>query len=970
MNDEHEYPSATYRLQFNRGFTFNDALSLVPYLSRLGVTHVYSSPVLRARRDSTHGYDVVDPATVNPNLGDEANLREFITVLHNYGLGLVLDIVPNHMAASIENPYWRDVLTYGPHSPFARWFDIDWRMPDPELWGRVLVPVLGEPLRRVLAADQIRLAWSEGRFILQYFEHVFPVEPSTVPEICSFGMTALESLLEAGHPALGQMRDILERLAQLPTLHARVRRENVVSRDEIENWLSQLAQLIEQSPRIRQWAQETADRFGGDEGHRRLRKLLKAQPYRLVYWREAARVINYRRFFDINDLISVRQEDPHVFEETHALIRRWLHDGLLSGLRIDHIDGLRDPLVYLQRLRQMIDEEKPDHKRVSVFVEKILAPEETLCEDWPVAGTTGYDFLNQVESLFLSFEGFQEIEQQYRRMLRRSVTFQRVAMWGKRRVLRDDLSPHVGRIADILLRIAESEPQYTHLTKGQMVDAIVETTTALPVYRTYIDDRAFLTEPDRNVLQGALHTARNSDRCAPEAVQFLQDVLLLASFDQLPESQRHERLGAIQRWQQLTGPAAAKGIEDTALYVYVPLVSRNEVGAEPDLPLDHAVADFHAANKRRAEKHPAAMLSATTHDTKRSADVRARLDVLTELPRLWWGLLRRWQKKNRIHRKRVGGKLAPAVAAEYLFYQTIVGIWPAVHPQHADDGFPDGPTLVQLRQRLEEYMLKAVREAKTRTSWVRGNSEYEDALIAFIRSLFLMENNDTSFLQDVHHFVCRIARPGFWNSLSRTLVQLTAPGTPDIYQGDELWNFVLVDPDNRQPVDFACRQRLLDEAVTKMESTRDIRHEYLTQLLQHAEDGRIKLHVIRTVLNTRREYPHVFASGRYLPLQVHGAHREHLVAFARATNDRAIIVVAPRLTTGLVEHAADAPCGATVWADTSIELPAHLQNHNWVSLLTREELPASASPTLNAADALNHFPAGLLLCAPEPVQSG
>lgn len=1008
LNDQ---PMATYRLQFNHDFRFTDAQTLVPYFSRLGITHVYASPVLRAREASTHGYDVVDPKTVNPNLGNETDLTNLVTDLRKFGLGLILDIVPNHMAASIENPYWRDVLTYGPSSPFARWFDIDWRMPDPEMWGRVLVPVLGEPRSRVLKDDQIRVVWSDGRFLVQYFDHVFPVDPSTVPAICELGFDELKERLSAEHPSLAKISDILARLQELPKLAARLRRRVDIDREDIEQLLGEFAQLVIQSPSIQEWVERTAEQFGKDEGGRRLKKLLDNQPYRLVHWREAARTINYRRFFDINELISIRQEDPQVFEETHATVLRWVGEGLLDGLRIDHVDGLRDPLGYLQRLAEALASiKRPQRKPVPVFVEKILAPEETLPCGWSVAGTTGYEFLNQVEAVFISARGFEQIEQLYRRLLRRPVQFEHVALRGKRRVMQHDLSPHVGRLADTLLRLAEpsvaaadqsgeaalagatgsiaSPPRGLgdelptlinppEPTRRDFVDAIVEVVAALPVYRTYVDGQhGVLSESDRQYLQAAIEAAHQNARAAPEAIDFLAEVLLLEPNTALPDHEFQERVNFVERFQQLTGPAAAKGIEDTALYAHVPLVSLNEVGGEPLLPED-ALAKLHQANELRATTHPQTMLCTTTHDTKRTADVRARLDVLSELPTLWAGVVRRWQRLNRPLGMQLANKYAPDTATEYLCYQSLIGIWPAPDPNDPNQ-LPTREMLTELRERLEQYMLKAIREAKTNTSWTNNNKPYEEAVLSFVRKL-LDHNSDggTSFLSDVQNLVARIVRPGFWNSLSRTLIQFTSPGTPDVYQGDELWNFALVDPDNRRPVDYEQRQRLLDEVITGVENQDDTRPEFIRAMVESPEDGRIKLHLIHSALTARREHSSLFASGQYLPLAAEGSAEDHVVAFARIKNtedqqaldglhnktskvEPAAIVVIPRLTVSLLSGPAYAPIGEAAWSDTFLRLPEQLRNRSWSCLLTRALLSSSGGDKLSLAKILQSFPAALL----------
>lgn len=1018
MKDEIGQPMATYRLQFNREFRFNDAQSLVTYFSRLGVTHVYASPILRARESSTHGYDVVDPKTVNPTLGDETNLINLSSDLRKFGLGLVVDIVPNHMAASVENPYWRDVLTYGHSSPFAGWFDIDWRMPDPDMWGRVLVPVLGERRAQVLEKNQIELAWVDGRFLVKYFEHVFPVDPGTVPSICVFGKKELVRSLPEGHPALDKIAEILGHLKKLPKLAARLRRHVDIDREQTEQWLAQLAQVVMQSPIIHRWAEETAARFGqGDDGRRRLKKLLDNQPYRLVHWRDAARTINYRRFFDINELISIRQEDPYVFQETHASVLRWARAGVIDGLRIDHIDGLRDPLGYLERLDEAFTNDERTNGSIPVFVEKILACGEKLPCGWPVAGTTGYEFLNEAEAIFVSPEGFEEIEVQYRRMLRRPVHFEQIATSGKRRILHSDLSPQVGRLADTLIRLLEEarSPESTgsrsaaneavspasvlartsvpdggdslsekfasqlpadqyELTKRDFVDAIVEVVTALPVYRTYVDNNSqTLSDADRRYVQTALKNARHSGRAAPEAIDFLGEVLLLQGHD-LSDHELNERISFIQRFQQLTGPAAAKGIEDTALYAYVPLVSLNEVGGEPELP-DDAIAVLHDANAERASTWPRTMLCVTTHDTKRTADVRARLDVLSEIPKLWSGLVRRWRRLNEPHRSRAAGKLAPEPAAEYLFYQTVVGIWPI--PDPADPTrLPSQDVMTDLRERAEQYMLKAVREAKSQTSWTNNNQAYEDAVLSFVRSLMLHHNDAAlPFLSDMQNLVARIVRPGFWNSLARTLLQFTAPGTPDLYQGDELWNFALVDPDNRRPVDYDTRQELLDDVILKIESPTERRRQFIRDLVSRPEDGRIKLHVIHTALAARREYTHLFTSADYLPLETTGSAKEHIFAFAkvaggqpssagadRATGaDRAAVVVLPRWTTNLISGPTSAPIGETVWSDTVVRLPDALRNRNWRCAMTRETIGPSADGDLRVAEILNAFPVACLI---------
>lgn len=965
-------PLATYRFQFNHDFTFEDAQELVPYLARLGITHVYSSPVLRARADSTHGYDVVDPVTVNPNLGDETSFRALVTTLQAHGMGLILDIVPNHMAASsTENLYWRDVLMYGVSSRYAHWFDVDWRMPDADSWGRVLIPILGAPLSTILENDELGLTWEDGRFSLSYYDHVFPIDPSTVPTICRFGLDALEELLPDDYPALSEIRDVLSNLAKVPGHAARMRRPDDLVLDDVDGWLSQLALQIEISPLLHDWAVSTARNFGtGEEGRARLRKLLSKQCYRLAYWRQAARAINYRRFFDINDLISLRQEDPQVFEETHAIIGRWVSEGLLDGLRVDHVDGLRDPRGYLRRLSELASHREAEGA-CRVFVEKILAPKERLPDDWPVDGTTGYEFLNDVESVFVSPDGYEEIIDNYQRLLGQPVRWHKIERRAKRRVLRDELSSFVGRLADLLLRIARFDDDNEAMTEELLVRAIVEVVVGLPVYRSYADlETGEITSADRRWIETALVRARQSERADVDAIAFLGSVLLLEGQGELPENEQQERLKFIQRFQQLTGPAAAKGVEDTAIYSYVPLVSLNEVGGEPQRELgDAAIERLHRVNQHRLAEFPLAMLCSTTHDTKRTADVRSRLNVLSEMPKLWNGYVTRWRRMNQSLGRSVGGRRAPDASTEYLFYQSLVGIWPAANPTSEDRQILNTKTLEELAERLDQYMLKAVREAKIRTNWVENNTDYESALSDFIRQSICgddsKDNSRSAFLADVDQLVSRIARCGFWNALARLVIQYTSPGTPDLYQGDELWNFALVDPDNRRPVDFSTRQRLLDETLIQFES-QSHHDSLLTEMLESPEDGRIKLHVLRTLLQTRRQYPDLFASGAYISLEPTGPSSSHLISFARVNGTSAAIVVVPRLMYSLLNSPSSVPVGHTLWNRTTIPLPPELHGRTWLSPLTGDSTRPVKSVTSGAdavpvADALSSLPINVLV---------
>jgi (1->4)-alpha-D-glucan 1-alpha-D-glucosylmutase len=646
----------------------------------------------------------------------------------------------------------------------------------------------------------------------------------------------------------------------------------------------------------------------------RLRALMDAQAYRLVDWRRAAGETSYRRFFNVSDLVGVRVEDPAVFAGTHARVLRWVGRGWLDGLRIDHVDGLWDPLAYLHRLR--------DTAGIPLWVEKILAAGERLRADWPVAGTTGYEFTGDVEQLFLDPDGLAAIEAWYRRRIARrasGVDFPSAVASGKRRILDTWLAPDLRHLTRRLWTIAGHEARARGVGRRELATALAEVMIAFPVYRTYVGDGA-VSDADRVVVDEAIARARRVRGVAPAAIDVVAEVLRLEDVDRRPAADAVARRDFVRRFQQTTGPVMAKGVEDTAFYRWVPLASRNEVGADPGVPPAHAGRTLHAANAERAPAWPACLLTTTTHDTKRSADVRARLDVLSEVPGEWTEHVARWRAVNRAHRRRMRGRWAPDANTEYLLYQSLVGLWPL--------GAPDAADLADVQARLGTYMRKAAREAKLRTSWLRPDPEFEAALDAFIARLFAPAS--APFLADVARFVGRIARPGLWNALARTVVHLTAPGVPDLYQGDELWTFALADPDNRRLVDFARRR----EALASLDASPvDVR-----PLVAHPEDGRIKLHVVRTALGLRRAEPALFAGG-YVPLVAAGTTARHVFAFARQAGDRAAIVVVPRCTHTLAPAAA-APVGG-VWADATLALPDGIAVERLTNVLTGE-VPGSS----------------------------
>ena len=988
---------ATYRLQLHAGFGLAAARRVVPYLARLGVSHVYSSPLLRARPGSTHGYDVVDFTTVDPALGGESAFAALVGALRGRDMGIVLDIVPNHMAVSDRNPFWNDVLEHGRSSRYASWFDIDWEAGEGRTRGRVLLPVLGDWYESVLASGDLRLTYANGRFRVRYFDAGFPVDPRTIAVVLDEALAPRRGG-DAGRPGrlppavrdeLGSVAAALRALPpREPDKGSTARRRSTAAAA-----LRRLQALVERSGAARARVEQAVRAFGGAEGAGRLRRLLDAQAYALVHWRRARGEVNYRRFFDINELVAVRVEDAAVFEATHARVLGWVADGRLDGLRVDHVDGLLDPRRYLERLRGGVEARLPAARRevFVLLVEKILGADERLPSSWPVAGTTGYEFLNQLEALFLDSRGAVEVEEGYRLVVGRSEDFAAAARRGKRSALTKLLATDVQRLALRLRRIARREPAAGSPALPDLAAAIVETIVHLPVYRTYLDGRPGSPRTaDRTRLEGALAAARAGRRAPAPALDLLERVRLGASGVAVDPALERERLAFVLRFQQTSGPAAAKGVEDTALYVHVPLLSRNEVGGDPGRPVGDAPRAFQAANRQRARRWPRTLLCTTTHDTKRSADVRARLDVLTEVPELWLEKVARWRRWNAGHRRHAGPRLAPDANTEYLLYQTLVGVWPSPPEAGTAGKLPQGGERRELRERLETYMEKAAREAKVQTSWIDPDLAFEDALRGFIRAI-LPDEGSSPFLDDVPRFVAHIGRAGLWNALARTLVHLTAPGTPDLYQGDELWNFSLVDPDNRRPVDFALRARLLEEleagfaSATLARASRagptggasavrsapalfdsDARDAFLRGLLETPEDGKIKLHVILRTLAARAEYPELFRDGTYLRARASGHRAAHLFTFVRVAGARAALAVVPRLTVALVGSSRKAPVGWDAWRGTALRLPAATKCLTWTNALSGVPVPVLGRDrrTVAVAEALRHLPVALLVGIP------
>ncbi len=928
-------PSATYRIQFSLVFRFVDARELVPYLHELGVTDLYASPRFRARRGSSHGYDVADPLRINSELGTDEEFEELGQRLKHYSMGLLLDIVPNHMATSPDNPWWMDVLENGPSSEYAGYFDIDWHPSTAKAAflqeNKVLIPILGDLYGNVLENQEFALKLDETGFYVRYYDKNLPLDPKTYGSIlqcCSEGLTAS---LAADHPARRELESLLQAARNLPDRTAVDPKKIARRRKGKDSLKRRLWRLYHEHQEVHQCLDQVLTTLNGVRGDPgsfdRLQQLLDDQAYHVSYWKLAAEEINYRRFFDISDLIGLHVDDPKVLEARHGLIFRLIQEGKVTGLRIDHIDGLHNPQSYLQQIQSHVapsEKVEPGAPSFYVVVEKILAEDEPLPEDWPVAGTTGYDFLNTVNGLFIDAEGLKTLGETYRRFTGLQSDFSEAAYQGNKKVLAELFAGEVNAFSHQLGKLAAQDRHARDVPLSEYVQALTEVTACLPVYRTYVAGLE-IPDRDRRYLEEAFEEAQRrtpEDRAGPPAFAFLRRVLLLDAPGYAPEV-TEQWLGFVRRWQQFTGAAMAKGLEDTALYVYNRLTSMNEVGGNPG-GLGTSVEEFHGFLQARRKRMPYTLNATSTHDTKRSEDVRARLNVLSELPDEWGKRLERWSKWNHIHKRLVEGTPAPDRNDEVLIYQTLLGAWPL----HSDE-------MVDFRERLKEYFLKAAREAKVHTSWIRPQPDYEAALASFTESILLSAESQRS-LKDLTAFQKTVAHYGALNSLSQLLLNVTSPGVPDFYQGTELWDFSLVDPDNRRPVDFRLRLHLLEE-LRRMESGGLL--PLVRELLSQWRDGRLKLYATYKALNFRRANKDLFLEGDYIPLEVTGSRKDHVCAFARRRGKEWALIAVPRLMTRLV-GAGGFPLGSRVWGTGVAVLPSQAPKA-WRNVFTDEAVTVS-----------------------------
>jgi (1->4)-alpha-D-glucan 1-alpha-D-glucosylmutase len=990
-------PLSCYRLQFHRGFRFEDARRLIPYLHALGVTHLYASPILKARAGSTHGYDIVDHSQINPELGGEPEFQALVRELKAYEMGMLLDIVPNHMGVSYgDNSWWSDVLENGRASEYADYFDIDWQPFKSELRDKVLIPVLGDTYGAELEAGRIQLEDGGGRLRVNYYDKQLPVDPQTIPMVFETlgDLREQPAAIAPSDTERVELENILWEMRELPP-HTISDPERIQYRQrQIPELKRRFCDLLRRSRQVHALVREAVRRCNGRPGEARsfdaLHRLLEAQAYRLAYWRVSVQEINYRRFFDINDLAGLRLENPHVFAATHQLIRRLLADGSVNGLRVDHPDGLLNPIQYFTRLQTLyaasqyagpepqgplsesgieidVQEVVGRHEAMSrqaplyLLLEKILGPGEILPPDWPVDGTVGYDFVRLVNGIFIDFRNERALTNLYRRFVDASPDFDTLLYESKKLIMSTALSSELTVLSHILEEISGADRRARDFTRPALTEAIRETIACFPVYRTYVDERGNISEQDQPIIQEAIARAkRRNPGTATALFDWLREILLLRAHALAGAEWQRRCLRFALKFQQLTGPVMAKGLEDTVCYVYNRFLAVNEVGCTPaelGIPAD----EFHRGNQRRNEAWPFSMLETSTHDSKRSEDVRARLDVLSEMPREWSAQVMRWRRLNRTRKRPVAdGRLVPDANEEYFLYQTLVGAWPLAPQSEADE-----PVFLR---RMQQYMAKAAHEAKVNLSWVNPDPEYVAQLEGFLERILapVHHGRKNFFRLEIERFLPAVMYFGAINSVAQALLKITVPGVPDIYQGNEIWDFSLVDPDNRRPVDFATRRELWEELIAAA-SGEPPWLSLTADILENWRNGKVKLWTTLRALRFRREHRELFQFGSYMPLPATGGKSEHVVAFAREYMGEAVMVVIPRLSYTLMRGQLAPPLGE-VWGATELTLPAGYDE--LVNVLTGERFTISGERPLLCREIFAHFPVALLVaggCRDVPV---
>lgn len=924
---------STYRLQFCPEFTFDMARNALPYLRDLGVTDLYASPIFKPVDGSSHGYDIVDTNCVNPELGGHEKFLSLVSYAKELRLEWLQDIVPNHMAFDYNNSWLSDVLEKGQKSQYASYFDIDWDHAYENIKGRVLAPFLGEFYGTCLEKGELRLNFSSDGFVLNYFDLKFPIAIESYRVILSYRLKRLKEALGEDHPDFIKFLGLLYVARSLATGE-----ESGEIYDQARFVKRMLWEMYTSNGVFKLLLDENIKIFNGDPGipesFNTLDELLSQQVFRLSYWKIATKEINYRRFFNINALISLRVENSEVFDRSHAMILDLVRNGNITGLRIDHLDGLYDPKAYLERLNELIP-------TCDFIVEKILARNEELPQDLKTKGSTGYDFARFLNGIFVARQNEKSINRIYHGFIGTRIGFQTLLEERKRLIIFEHMAGDVNNLVQELKSISSRDRHGSDITHYGLRRALMEVMVSFPVYRTYISEQTY-SEADRKTVEFALDRAiKNNPALFPE-LEFIKNFLLLDYPNYSDEIQKTDWLRFVMRFQQFTGPLMAKSMEDTCFYIHNRLISLNEVGGDPGCFGEH-VDDFHKFIKRRAAVWKYSLNATSTHDTKRGEDTRARINVLSEIPDEWENCLKTWNRLNRPKKMKIDGLMVPDRNDEYFLYQTLLGVWPFSENQH--------DTVVQ---RIKEYVVKAVREAKIHTAWIRPDLEYEKAYLSFVESI-LVNSESNSFLKDFKKFSNKISYLGIFNSLAQTLIKITAPGIPDFYQGSELWDLSLVDPDNRRLVNFHDRSKLLKE----------IRHGFkqdlpklISRLLSTPSTGAVKMFVIWRGLQLRSLNMELFGSGSYLPLEVRGSKAKNVISFARQDGKKTSITIVPRLCSQLVEPES-LKFIDNIWGSTEVIVPKSCRNMMLSNAFTGETLVCQKS--FPVSESLSSFPIGLFI---------
>ena len=989
-------PVATYRVQMHKDFGFDSAAAILPYLQKLGMGDFYASPIFEARPGSMHGYDVTRHDRLNPELGGAERFGPFADRLREHGMGLLLDIVPNHMGIGRDAIWWQDVLENGHASRYAEFFDIDWSPLKPEMRNKLLLPILGNQYGEELEAGHIQVVLEEGKFYVKYFEdHRMPVAPRTIPLIF---FRAPIGIMPGEPETAGLPHDlvaILRELTQLPPHETTDPALKTERQERLQRLLPQLRSYLltgDAQPTVTRALKQINGTPGEPRSFDALHELLDVQPYRLAFWRTSAEEINYRRFFDVNDLVGLRMENPEVFAQTHCLIRTLLARHQVTGLRIDHCDGMFNPRQYLIRLqllylasqcagptatgdtaangieREVLDQARgydwsASHGPLYVVVEKILEPREFMPPEWPVHGTSGYDFVYFANNIFIQGENAKAFDAIYDRLLGRGAHPDEIIYRAKLQVMQNSLASEVHVLTNMLSKIAAADRHARDFTDNILETVVGETIACFPVYRTYIDERGTYPQRDIAYIRRAIGQAkrRNPDIDA-SAFDFLADMLLLRRKRVMTDGHRTgdidpEQLRFALKFQQLTGPVMAKGVEDTTFYVYNRFLSSNEVGGATK-SFGIGLEQWHASNVERLKQSPDSMLTTSTHDTKRSEDVRNRLNVLSEMPSTWSTALRRWQRANAGRRRMLpDGRVAPDANEEYLLYQTIAGVW----PWRSDE---EG-CIESLLKRVQEYSSKALSEAKVNLSWISPDPEYLAAVHGFLADILLPDQRgrQTPFVQSLEKLLPQLRLFGGVNSLAQVVLKATSPGVPDFYQGTELWDLSLVDPDNRRPVDYELRSRMLQQLDTLADQKG--KAAVAAEVVRDLSDGAVKLWTTAQLLRLRRAHHGLFRHGSYIPLHAAGAAEPHVIAHARQHQGTTIITAVPRFACSLMKGKAELPL-AGAWSDWTLPLES-LSTGNFRNIFTGELLTAD-SHQLALSEVFAHFPVAVLLQEERPEQ--